>query len=48
MNNVKKFNYLSSVKYGTSMTHRKIIKTIYKVNSNKTFEINEIINKVLQ
>ena len=45
---VKKFNYFSSVDDKTSMTHCEIIKIIHKINSNKTFEINEIINKRLQ
>ena len=30
------------------MTHREIIKVIYKINLNKTLKINEIINKMLQ
>ena len=45
---VAKFNYSSSVDDETSMTHREIIKIIHKVNLNKTFKINEIINKTLR
>ena len=48
MKNVAEFNYFSSVNDETSMTHRKIIKIIHKINLNKTFEINEIINKTLR
>ena len=45
--NVVKFNYFSSIDDEASMTRREIIKTIHKINLNKTFEINEIINKML-
>ena len=43
-----KFNYFSSIDDGASMTYREIIKIIYKINSNKTFEINKVINKTLR
>ena len=46
--NVEEFNYFLSINDGTSMTRREIMKVIYKINSNKTFKINKIINKVLQ
>ena len=48
MKNVIKFDYFSSVDDETPMTRREIIKIIHKINSNKTFEINEIINKALR
>ena len=48
MKNVKEFNYFSLIDDETSMTCCEIMKIIYKINSNKTFEINEIINKTLR
>ena len=48
MKNVAKFDYFLSVDDETSMTRREMMKIIYKINSNKTFKINEIINKALQ
>ena len=48
MKNVKEFNYFSLINDEASMTHREIIKIIHKINLNKTFEINEIINKILR
>ena len=48
MKNAAKFNYFSSVNDETSMTHHEIIKVIHKINLNKTFKINEIINRTLQ
>ena len=48
MKDAAKFNYFSSINDKMSMTRRKIMKIIHKINSNKTFEINEIINKMLQ
>ena len=48
MKNVAKFNYSSSIDDETSMTHREIIKIIHKINSNKTLEINEVINRTLR
>ena len=48
MKNVEKFNYFLSIDDETSITRREIIKIIHKVNLNKTFEINEIINKTLR
>ena len=46
--NVAKFNYFLSINDKTSITHRKIIKIIYKINLNKIFKINKIINKILR
>ena len=48
MKNVAKFDYSSSINDETSITRREIMKIIYKVNSNKIFEINEIINRTLR
>ena len=48
MKNVEKFNYFSSVDNEASMTHREIIKIIHKINLNKIFKINKIINKTLR
>ena len=44
---VIKFNYFLSIDDETSMTYRKIMKIIHKISLNKTFKINEIINKTL-
>ena len=48
MKDVEKFDYFSSVENETSMTRREVMKTIHKIHSNKTFKINEIINKALR
>ena len=48
MKDVAKFNYSSSVDDEAPITHREIMKIIHKINSNKTFEINKIINKTLR
>ena len=48
MKNVAEFDYFLLINDETSMTRREIIKIIYKINSNKTFEINKIINKTLR
>ena len=46
--NVEKFNYFSLIDDETSITRREIMKIIYKINLNKIFEINKIINKMLR
>ena len=46
--NIIKFNYFLSVDDETSIIHREIMKVIYKINSNKIFKINKIINKMLR
>ena len=46
--NVAKFDYFLLIDDETSMTRREIIKIIHKINSDKTFEINKIINKTLR
>ena len=48
MKNVAKFNYFSLINDEASITRREIMKIIYKINLNKMFEINEIINKALR
>ena len=48
MKNIAKFDYFSLIDDETSMTRHEIIETIDKINLNKAFEINKIINKVLQ
>ena len=48
MKNVAKFDYFSSIDDETLMIHRKIIKIIHKINLNKIFKINKIINKTLR
>ena len=48
MKDAAKFNYCLSIDNETSMTRREIIKVINKINLNKTFEINEIINRTLR
>ena len=48
MQNIKNFNYFSLIDDEMSMTYREIIKIIYKINLNKIFKINEIINRTLQ
>ena len=46
--NVVKFDYFSSIDNETSMTHREMMKVIHKINLNKIFELNKIINKMLR
>ena len=48
INNIEKFFYSSSADDEKTITNHKIIKVVYKINSNKMLEINEIINKTLQ
>ena len=48
MKDIAKFNYFSLIDDEASMTRREIIKIIHKINLNKTFEINKIINKALR
>ena len=48
MKDVIKFDYSLSVDNETSMTCREIMKIIHKINSNKTFKINKIINRTLR
>ena len=48
MKDVAEFDYFLSINDETSMTRREMMKVIHKINSNKTFEINKIINKALR
>ena len=48
MKDVAEFDYSLSADNEMLMTRHKIIKIIHKINSNKIFEINKIINKALQ
>ena len=48
MKDIAKFNYSLLIDDETSMTRREMMKVIHKVSLNKTFEINEIINKTLR
>ena len=47
MKDIAKFNYFSLIDDEASITCREIMKIIYKINSNKIFKINKIINKTL-
>ena len=48
MKNVEKYDYFSSIDDEASITRREIMKIIHRINSNKAFKINKIINKTLQ
>ena len=48
LKNVEKYEYSLLIHDEASMTRREIMKIIYKINLNKIFEINEIINKTLR
>ena len=48
MKNIAKLDYFSLIDNETSMTRREVIKIIHKINSDKAFEINEIINRALR
>ena len=48
MKDAAEFDYFSSVDDEASMTRREMMKVIYKINSDKAFGINEIINKTLR
>ena len=48
MKDVIKFDCFLLIDDETLMTRREIMKIIHKINLNKTFEINEIINKTLR
>ena len=47
MNDIEKFVYFLSTDDDEIMTRHKIIKVIYKINSNKILKVNKIINKAL-
>ena len=48
MNDIKEFVYFSLIDDDEAVTRREIIKVVYKISSNKTSKINEIINKALR
>ena len=48
MNDIEKFVYSLSTNNDETMTRREIMKIVYKINLNKIFKINEIINKALR
>ena len=48
INDIKKFIYSLSINDDETITRRKIIKIVYKINLNKALKINKIINKTLQ
>ena len=48
MNDIEKYVYFSSTDDDETMTRRKMMKIVYKINSNKMLKINEIINKTLR
>ena len=48
MNDIKNFVYFLSTDDNETMIRREIMKIVYKINSNKTLKINEIINKALR
>ena len=48
MNDIKKFVYLLLTENDETMTHREIMKVVYKINLNKALKINKIINKTLR
>ena len=48
MNDIEKFVYFSSTENDETVTRRKVIKIVYKINSNKMSKVNEIINKALR
>ena len=45
---IAKFDYFSLINDEALMTRREIMKIIHKINLNKTFEINKIINRTLR
>ena len=47
MKNVEEYDYFLSIDDGTSIKRREIIKIIHKINLNKIFELNKIINRAL-
>ena len=48
MNDIEKFVYSLSTNNDETMTRREIMKIVYKINLNKIFKINKIINKALR
>ena len=48
MNDIEKFVYFSSTDDDETITRRKIINIVYKINLNKASKINKIIKKTLR
>ena len=46
--NIEKFDFFSLIENEASMTRREIMIIFHKINLNKAFEINKIINKTLR
>ena len=47
-NDIEKFFYLFLANDEETMTNRKLIKIVYKIDMNKTLKINKIINRTLK
>ena len=48
MNDIERFVYSLSTNDNETITRREIMKTVYKINSNKASKMNKIINKTLR
>ncbi len=48
INDLNKFSYLIFIKDDKTMLKRKVIKVMHKITSNKTLEINNVINCTLR
>ena len=48
MNDIERFVYFLLTDDDEAMTHREIMKIVYKINLNKALKVNEIINKTLR
>ena len=48
VNDIEKSVYFLLINDDKTLTRRKIIKIVYKINLNKILKVNEIINKALQ
>ena len=48
INDIEKFVYFLLTENDETMTHREIIKIIYKINLNKMSKVNKIINRTLR
>ena len=47
-NDIKEFFYSSLLNDEETMTNRKLIKAVHKIDINKTSEVNKVINKTLK
>ena len=48
MNGIEELFYSLSANDEKTITNRKLIKTVYKIDMNKTLKVNEIINKAFK